>query len=172
MKKLFTLTFVFALLFSVQLSAQLKADLNTPSDYTGPVVNSNNPTVQTWLNNFFQNNITMSHSYSMNFGSYGGSYQNVNAYTNTMQFAFSENLSGRLDVSFLHSPFGGSDLVNSNNNMNGEILIRNAELNYKIGENSHIQLQYQQLPSNYGYFNNPYNRHSRFGMSSPFSPWY
>ncbi|MAO65335.1 MAG: hypothetical protein CL666_10085 [Balneola sp.] len=172
MKKLFTLTFVFALLFSVQLSAQLRADLNSPADYTGPIINSNTPTVQGWLNNFFHNNITMDHSYSMSFGSFGGSYQNVNAYTNTMRFAFTENLSGRLDVSFLHSPFGGSDLVNTNNNMNGEVIIRNAELNYKIGENAHIQLQYQQLPSGYGYYN-PYSRHNnRFGYSNIFSPWY
>jgi len=171
MKKLVTFTFILTLLLSTQLSAQLREDLNTSADYTGPIVNTQTPTVQSWLNNFFQNNITMSHSYSMNFGSYAGSYQNVNAYTNTLQFAFTENLSGRLDVSFLHSPFGGSDFVNTNNNMNGEIIIRNAELNYKIGENAHIQLQYQQLPTNYGFYN-PYNRYNRFGYSSPFGPWY
>ncbi|MDR9416155.1 MAG: hypothetical protein RI564_07715 [Gracilimonas sp.] len=170
MKKLFTLTSIFLFLFSLQLSAQLRADLHSSADFTGPIINKNTPTVQNWLNNFFQNNITMSHSYSMNFGSVAGSYQNVNAYTNTMRFAFTDNLTGRLDVSFLHSPFGGSDFVNTGNNLNGEILIRNAELNYKVGENSHIQLRYQQLPAGYGFYN-PYNRYSRFGHS-PFDPWF
>ena len=170
MKKLFTLTFVFSIIFSVQLSAQLREDLSTPGDYTGPVINTSTPTVQTWLNNFFQNNVTMSHSYSMNFGAYAGSYQNVNAYTNTLQFNLSENLTGRLDVSFLHSPFGGSDFVNTNNNLNGEVIIRNAELNYKIGENAHIQLQYQQLPSGYGFYS-PYRNMSPFGYNR-YSPWY
>lgn len=116
----------------------------------------------------------MSHSYSMNFGSYGGSYQNVNAYTNTMQFAFTDNLTGRLDVSFLHSPFGGSDFVNTNNNLNGEIIVRNAELNYKISDNAHIRLQYQQLPSGYGFYN-PYIRFSRSQFDpffTPYGPWY
>lgn len=169
MKKLFTLTFVFAFIFSVQLSAQLREDLSATYEYSGPIVNSNAPTVQTWLNNFFQNNIKMDHTYSMNFGAMGGSYQNVNAYTNTLHFMFSENLTGRLDVSFLHSPFGGSNFVDTNNSLNGEVLIRNAELNYKLGDNAHIQLQYQQLPSSYGFYN-PYG-FSPYG-NNRFNPWY
>jgi hypothetical protein len=174
MKKLLSITFVFVLLFSVSVSAQLREDLSTYHEYTGPIVNSKAPTVQGWLNNFFQHKVTMSHSYSMNFGAVGGSYQNVNAYTNTLNFMFTPNLTGRLDVSFLHSPFGGSNLVQSDNKLGGEILIRNAELNYKIGDNAHIRLQYQQLPSSYGFFN-PYG----YGYGSPAfgynrfnNPWY
>jgi len=172
MKKLFTLTFVFALFLSFQLSAQLREDLPAYNDFSGPVINNQEATVQTWLSNFFQNNVTMSHSYSMNFGSVGGNYQNVNSYTNTLNFLFTENLTGRMDVSFLHSPFGGSNFVDTDNNIGGEVLIRNAELNYKISDNAHIQLRYQQLPSNYGYYNpygygfSPYGN-NRFGNN-----WY
>jgi hypothetical protein len=171
MKKLLTLTFIFTLFLSLQLSAQLRDDLPSYNDFSGPVINNQEATLQTWLSNFFQNNVTMSHSYSMNFGSVGGSYQNVNSYTNTLNFMFTENLTGRMDVSFLHSPFGGSNFVDTNNNIGGEVLIRNAELNYKISDNAHIQLRYQQLPSSYGY--NPYGYgfspygYNRFGNS-----WY
>ena len=173
MKKLLTLTFAFAILFSVQLSAQLRADLPSSYDYTGPIINSQASTVNTWLNDFFQNKVTMSHSYSMNFGAVGGSYQNVNSYTNTLNFMFSPNLTGRLDVSFLHSPFGGSNFVNTDNNIGGEVLIRNAELNYKISDNAHIQLQYQQVPMGYGFYN-PYGSMGAYGYNryNPWNPWY
>lgn len=169
MKKLFTFTFVFAFLLSFQLSAQLRDNLSTYYDYTGPVVNTKAQTIQSGLNNFFQDNVTMSHTYSMNFGSYGGSYQNINAYTNTLNFMFTENLTGRLDVSFLHSPFGGSNLSNNNNSLGGEVLIRNAELNYKISDNAHIRFQYQQLPSSPSFYN-PYG-YGAYGFNR-FSPWY
>ncbi|HKK24707.1 MAG TPA: hypothetical protein VJ941_03720 [Gracilimonas sp.] len=175
MKKLFITTFIVGLLFSTQLSAQLRQDLSRSYEFSGPIINSKAPTVQTWLNDFFQNKVSMSHSYSMNFGSVGGSYQNVNSYTNTVNIMFSDNLTGRVDVSFLHSPFGGSDFVNSNNSLNGEILIRNAELNYKISENAHIRFQYQQLPRGYGYFNSGYGMFNRgFGSYGydRLNPWY
>lgn len=168
MKKLFITTFVFLLLFSVQLSAQLRADLSKSYEFSGPIINAQTPTVQTWLNNFFQNKVSMSHSYSMNFGSYGGSYQNVNAYTNTLHFNFTQDLTGRLDVSFLHSPFGGSDFVNSNNNLNGEVIIRNAELNYDISDNARISFQYRQLPRTHGFYNRGFGN---YGYNR-FNPWY
>jgi hypothetical protein len=169
MKKLFTLTFAFAIIFSVQLSAQLREDLPRYNDFSGPIINSQTSTVQSWLSNFFQNNVTMSHSYSMSFGAVGGSYQNVNAYTNTLNFMFTPDFTGRLDVSFLHSPFGGSGFVNTNNNLGGQVIIRNAELNYKLGDNARIQLQYQQLPAGYGYYN-PYGL-GAFGYNR-FNPWH
>lgn len=171
MQRLITLTFIFTLFISLQLSAQLRDNLSTYYDYTGPVVNTQAPTVQSGLNNFFKNNVKMSHSYSMNFGSFGGSYQNINAYTNTLNFFFTPNLTGRLDVSFLHSPFGGSDFVNSENKLGGQVLIRNAELNYKINDKAHIRLQYQQLPYSYGY-HNPFGYGHGFSRFDRYSPWY
>jgi hypothetical protein len=168
MKKLFITTFVFTILLSTQLSAQLRENLSKSHEFSGPIVNTQVPTVQNWLNNFFQNNVSMNHSYSMNFGAVGGSYQNVNAYTNTLNFAFSEDLTGRVDISFLHSPFGGSDMVNTNNNLNGEVIVRNAELNYQISDNARISFHYQQLPRSYGFFNQAYGM---YGYDR-YNPWY
>ncbi len=160
------LLFAVSVIASTQLSAQLRNDLPTYYDFSGPIVSSNTVTVQSWLNDFFQNRVSMSHSYSMNFGAAGGSFQNMNAYTNTLNFMFSEDLTGRVDVSFLHSPFGGSNFMGAENSMDNRVIIRNAELNYKLGDNAHIRLQYQQLPAQYGFFNpygfSPYGSRGRF----------
>lgn len=161
MKKFITLTFIFTLFISIQLQAQLRSNLSAP-DYSSSVINTKASTIQSSLNDFFLNKMTMSHSYSMTFGSIGGSYQNLNAYTNTMNFDFTPKLDGRLDISFVHSPFGQNNFANSNNSLGGEVIIRNAELNYKINENAHIKFQYQQVPRSFGFYN-PYG-YNRFGM--------
>ncbi|MEX0720074.1 MAG: hypothetical protein WD059_05355 [Balneolaceae bacterium] len=161
MKKTTTLTFIFALFISLQLPAQLRSNLSTTPDYSSSVINTKASTVQSGLNEFFNNKVTMSHSYSMNFGSVGGSFQNINAYTNTLQFDLTPKLDGRVDVSFLHSPFGQSNFSNTDNGLGGEVIIRNAELNYKINDNAHISLQYQQLPRSFGFYN-PYG-YNRMG---------
>lgn len=167
MKSLLSVIFALVLLFGISPDADAQYRNQVPSldNYSGPVVNSKTLTIQSALSDFFREKVKMSHSYSMSFGSYGGSYQNVNAYTNTMQVMFSDRLTGRLDVSFMHSPFGGSNMINTDNSMGGEILIRNAELNYKISDNAHIRFQYQQMPRNFGYMNgygNPYG-FNRYG---------
>lgn len=165
MKKLFSLTVLFTFILSLQVSAQLREDLEREHYPKNTVVNTNAPTIESSLSNFFMNNFSMSHSYSMSFGSIGGSFQNINAYTNTMQFAFSPRLTGRMDISFLHSPFGQTGMLNQNNSLNGQIMIRNAELDYKISDKAHIRLQYQQLPGAYGLFNPyGYNRFNTFGL--------
>src|SRR5690606_34647731 len=146
MKKIFNLTVLLTFILSLHVSAQLREDLNRDRYPHNTVVNTHAATVESSLSNFFMNNFSMSHSYSMSFGSVGGSFQNINAYTNTMQFAFSPQLTGRMDISFLHSPFGQSGLMNQNNNLGGRVMIRNAELNYKISDKAQIRLQYQQIP--------------------------
>jgi hypothetical protein len=149
-----------ALLFTgVTVSnAQLRENRHKPSDYMGPIVKERS--IQPGnLGNLF--NMQMDHSYSMMFSSMGGRFQNLNAYTNTMRFFFTERLTGRLDVSLLHSPFGNTYMSNGDNGFGGEIIIRNAELNYQLGDNSSIQVQFQQMPSyGYGYGMNPwFNRY-------------
>ena len=133
--------------------AQYRSDLPSYYDYSGPLINEHAPTIQNGLNRFF-NSIKMSHSYSMSFNSFGGDYQNINAYTNTMHFKLSDRMNGRLDVSFLHSPFGGNQSFSGSNNMHNQVLIKNAELNYKINDKAFIRVQFQQLPRGFGY--NPY----------------
>ncbi|MFN1835841.1 hypothetical protein AB2B38_011300 [Balneola sp. MJW-20] len=167
MKKLL-LPFILILAFSLTLHAQKRDDLVKPHEYSGPFVNTRALSVESGLANFFKNRVRMSHSYSMNFASMGNSFQNVNAYTNTLEFFFSEDLTGRVDVSFLHSPFGGSGMYG--NNMSPQVMVRNAELNYRIGDNTRIQLQYQQQPRGFGYgrFGGFGNRFYGYDRYNPF----
>ncbi len=162
MKKIYSLIFVVALI-SASAFGQLRSDLPGYYDYTGPLINESAPTVESGLNRFFSR-VKMQHSYSMSFNSFGGSYQNVNAYTNTLLFNISPRMNARVDVSFLHSPFGGSQNIAGTSNFQNQVLIRNAELNYKISDKAFIHIQYQQLPSGFGYGYNPYgyNRYNRF----------
>lgn len=170
----FSLALVIILGISLDTQAQLRKNLPTPYDYSGPIINRTTPTVQHSLNQFFQKiNVQMSHSYEMSFAAYGGGVQNINAYTNTLQFAFSPKLQGRVDVSFLHSPFGGNT-PGFSSNANGiqqgfspQVMIRNAELNYQISDKAFLRVQYQQLPNTMGY--NPY---SRFNPYRSYGMWY
>jgi hypothetical protein len=157
------LTVCFSLLFllSTLTHAQLRADKQNNSELMGPVVKQN-PSEGANLGNLF--NMQMDHSYSMMFSSFGGQFQNMNAYTNTMHFFFSEDLTGRVDLSVLHSPFGNSFMSN-NSGIDANFLIRNAELNYQINEKSNISIQFQQVPryginpwsSGFGYNRGPFN---------------
>lgn len=165
MKKVFSLLLAVILFTSIDAFAQLRGDVSRPFDYQGAVINATTPSIQSKLNKFFSN-VKMSHSYSMSFSSFGGSYQNVNAYTNTMQFAFSDRFNGRVDVSLFHSPFGGNNSFGMNTNQ-PQVMISNAELNYKLGENSMIRLQYQRLPNTFGFGPSPFG----YGYNR-YNPWY
>lgn len=168
MKKLSFLPFAGAFLILVigiqSLSfAQLRENARHSSELMGPVVKEH-PSEGANLGNLF--NMQMDHSYSMMFSSFGGQMQNMNAYTNTMRFFFSEKLTGRVDLSLLHSPFGNSFMSNnSNNGMDTQFILRNAELNYQINDKSNISIQVQQLPSHYGM--SPWGMHGA-RASSPF----
>lgn len=143
--------------------AQLRKDKADITEYRGPVFRGDDPSEGANLSNLF--NMTMDHSYSMTFGSVGGHYQNLNVYTNTMRFYFTRKLTGRVDLSLLHSPFGNG-VVGFNADKKVKFVISNAELNYDISKNSSIHIRFQQIPDGYGY-----NRFGR-GLYSPFSYFY
>lgn len=173
MKRLLIPALLTLLLLSTTANAQLRDELSSPYDYSGPIVKNEAQTVQGGLNRFF-NSIEMSHSYEMSFNSFGGNFQNMNAYTNTLTFALSPDLQGRVDISFLHSPFGGNAAMGQNS-FNNQVIIRNAELNYRISDKAFIRVQYQQLPRGYGfnpyeYGYNPFNR--RYRGFNNYGFWY
>ena len=142
--------------------AQLRKDQQNNSELSGPIVKEDPSKGADWSNLF---NMQMDHSYSMMFSSFGGQVQNMNAYTNTMRFFFSEDLTGRVDLSVLHSPFGNSFMSN-NSGMNPQFMIRNAELNYQINDKSNISIHFRQVPR---YGANPWSSgFNRGPFSSPF----
>lgn len=139
--------------------AQFRDTAPTPYRYTGNVVHQDAKTTN-FLNNLFQSfDVQMSHSYSMSFTGTGQGMQNINMYTNQLDFFFSPRLTGQLDVAFAHSPFGSNFSNNVGNNFDNQVFIRNARLDYTMGKegNTRITLQYQQLPQGTGMFGmNPF----------------
>lgn len=166
--KFSTLLTIFIFCLISVADAQLREDLYNGSDYSGVVTyeqQSSSP--GNWMNML---NMTMNHSYSMTFSSFGGQMQNLNAYTNSMMFDISNNLNAQVDVSFLHSPFGNS-FSGNNSGLGSQVIVERARLDYKLSESTHISLEFSQRPygfspfSNSGYgfnrgYNSPFNRYN------------
>lgn len=152
------LPFLIALLLMLAAvapaEAQLREDLRRSGDWTGPVFRTSGQgdnALSRWLSSV---DMDMGHSYSMSFGSVGGQYQNLNAYTNHMQFRFNEKLTGNVDVSLLHSPFGGNMAATGmgTSPLGGQVVIDRAQLDYQLSPNTHLSIQFSQRPwSSYGY---------------------
>lgn len=130
--------------------AQLKDDLMAPPQRVDARVTHSmgNGRVGDWANLL---PVTMTHGYSMSFGSFGGRYQNLNAYTNSVQFDFSDRFQANVDVALLHSPFGGSVLMQNQNPMGMRFVIENASLSYKLSENVRFDVCFSQTPYGAGF---------------------
>lgn len=161
-------TTLLILLFTVTIAeAQLRKDLSPSDDFSGSVTHTQNPSsfFGNWMN---QLNMTMSHSYSMNFSNFGGQMQNLNAYTNSMFFDVSDKVDAQLDVSVLHSPFGNS-FMNNQNSLGSQIVIDRARVDYKISPNTRLSIEFSNNP-----YYSPYNRFGTGNMhyDRRYSPWY
>jgi hypothetical protein len=89
--------------------------------------------------------LSMRHSYSLSYSSFGGQGLSVGMYTNSLFYKFSNPLDVRFDVSLMHSPFGSP----GNSGNFGGIFLNRAELNYRPSENMWFQIQFRQLPALY-----------------------
>ncbi len=156
--------------------AQLKDDLMAPPQRVDARVTHTlgSGRVGDWANLL---PVTMTHGYSMSFGSFGGQYQNLNAYTNSMQFEFNDRFQANVDVALLHSPFGGSLLMQNQNSMGMRFVVENASLSYKLSENVRFDVCFSQTPYGTG-FSGKANRcgggysASPFGYYDPFGAEY
>lgn len=141
------------LLFSPTL-AQYMQHVPRPGDWTGAVVRQDkNPKLL-----FGKVGFSMNHSYEMNVATMGGSVFNQNMYTNSLFLDFGNRLQGRVDLSLAHSPLGNGMLTQGKE---VRFLVRNAELNYKMGERSQLSLHFSQQPYGYGSY------YDRYGYRNP-----
>ena len=176
MKRLiFVTSLVFmALIIGVNAQAQFRQDAPNDYQYTGNILKPNSTTHTSAFLSFFKSSkFQMHESYEMTFSSMGGHYYNQNILTNTMLFQLTPRLTGRLDLSMAHSPFGQGLITNNKDQF--RFFIRNAELNYKLGKNSALSIHFSEVPySNYyspfgygpmgyGYGNSPYGYYNGFG---------
>ncbi len=122
-------------------AAQLRQDVPSPHDWTGAVVKTQAPSRGLLGLQQFQ----MSHSYEMTMGSFAGQGYNQNYYTNTMRMRFNDRLTGRLDLSVAHSPFGQGLYAGDG----PRFLVRNAELSYQMNANTHFQVRFSQGPGGF-----------------------
>lgn len=122
------------------------------------------------LNRFFSpQHFRMSHSLEFNTSSWGGQTASLGMYTNTMQWQFSQKLAARVDVAFAYEPSLGGSNAFSQNNQNGRVFLRNAEIAYRPTENMTLHFSVRQNP--YGYHMSPYGYgygnafgYQRYGM--------
>ena len=162
------------LLIGSSVYGQLRSDLMAPPQVTNIAASTNAKplgSVGSWMNLI---PMTMSHSYSASFGTFGGQTMNLNAYTNRTQFQFTDRFTGEMSLSFLHSPFGMSPFATSQqgNGLNGQFQVDYARLNYQISDKAMISVEFSQRPygaygpAGYGYGTNPYGY--GYGVGSAF----
>ena len=166
----YAITFLILFFTSVSIAdAQLRDDLRVSDTYSGVLSHTNSNDIYTGsLMDML--NMTMTHSYSMTFSSFGGQMQNLNAYTNTLNFDVSENLDASVSMSVLHSPFGNS-FMNTGNNVGSRIILDSARLDYRLSERTAISIEFSQRP----YYYSPYGNFGAHGHGSMFNRnpyWY
>jgi len=102
---------------------------------------------------------SMHQSYSMSFISGGGiGSTGISMFTNTFSYRAADNLFVSADVSAVYSPFSslGSQFSNS---LNG-IYLSNARLDWKLGDNTFMRVEYVGGPA------------GMYGGYSPYNPFY
>ncbi len=160
MRKIFPGTlFLMLILVPIFASAQFKKDTKKP-DFTSILVQP----AESFLFSFLDpSKFKMSHSFNMSFGMGGGQQLFQNAYINTMFFQFSDNLSLTTDLGIMQTPY---HTFGKNSSLNNPQFFGGAQLNYKISDDSFLQLRFESLPANsyngYNNYYNPFNRSSLF----------
>ncbi|MBN2416779.1 hypothetical protein JXO52_13105 [bacterium] len=92
---------------------------------------------------FHSSRFSMSQSYTMSMGTFGGHGFNQGVYLNTMNFQLSQPLFMQVSVGYAHQPF---TLAGSNPDK-GQVFLHRAMLQYKPSAKTEITLEYQQIPA-------------------------
>ncbi|MBI5472150.1 MAG: hypothetical protein HY961_07370 [Ignavibacteriae bacterium] len=133
-------------------AAQLKSQVQQESQVSITRLGDTSPLAFMfgWFN---PENFTMRHSVDMSFTTFGGHGLSLGTYTNSMRYAFADNLNARADVAFSFSPY--SSIPQLGKNDFSKVYLSRAELNYKPWENTYISLSFRQMP--YGsYYYSPF----------------
>jgi len=102
----------------------------------------------------------MRHSLSFSYHTFGNQGVSLGTYTNSMSYAFADNLNARADVSLSYSPYNTFSKGGGSNSF-GSIYLSRAEINYRPFKNMAVHIQYRQFPygtfysSPFFYYSNP-----------------
>jgi len=159
-----TVSGVVALILLIVGSAggQLKSSAESRPNVSESIIRSDNSGLMFgW---FDPSRLTMHHSYSLSYSSFGGQGLSLGVYTNSLLYKFSDPLSVQFDISLMHSPY--NTLGDIGKNFNGLFLSR-AQLDYRPTDNMWLQIQFRQLPSLYWLGNSGYFTPSYFNKFEP-----
>ena len=92
--------------------------------------------------------ITMTHSYTMSYLSYGGQGFGQGVYLNTINYQISTPLSLSLQWGMLHQPFQSAG---SNSPFKSGFFVSGASLEYNPSKNFHLGVQYSSYPTTGAY---------------------
>jgi len=108
---------------------------------------------------FDPSKLTMHHTFSLSYQTFGGRGLSLGVYTNSLMYKFSDALDIQADISLMHSPFSsfGSKFQQD---LSGLYLSR-AELNYRPWKNTLFHIEYRQLPPLY-WLGNSYRSYNFF----------
>lgn len=135
----------FLVLFLPALvSAQFKKDANV--DMTHALTKPSNVQNMVGLFGLDPNKFTMSHSYTLSFGSFGGNSMTQGIYLNTMQYQISNPLTMYLQLGFIHRPFADFGQQNFGKH---DFFVSGAGLEYKPSENFKVQFEFSQQPHSF-----------------------
>lgn len=145
-------------LFSSLAFGQFKAQGESRPNITESIIKSDDGGLLFgW---FDPNRLTMRHSFSLSYQTFGGQGFSLGTYTNSLMYKFSDPLNLQVDVTAMHSPFNSLG-KQFQNDLSG-IFVSRAELNYRPSENMLFQIQYRQLPASY-WWGNGYRSSNFFG---------
>lgn len=141
---------LLTLVFSLSLSfAQLKSKVGSNASVSESLIKPDNGLMFGW---FDPSKLTMRHSYSLSYQSFGGQGLSLGVYTNSLHYQISAPLDIQFDVSAMHSPF--NSLGKEYQNQLSGVYLSRAQLNYRPSENTLFQIQFRQLPAMY-WMSNP-----------------
>jgi hypothetical protein len=136
--------------------AQLKKDVQNPNISNTLTTNYNN-SIMGFLD---PSRLTMHHSLSMAYTSFGGTDLVVNTYLNTMQYQFSEELLLTTKLGIMTSPYNS---LPGENALTESQFFGGAELRYKPSANTVISLSFESTPYYYQR-NSFYHMSNRYGL--------
>lgn len=112
--------------------------------------------------------VSMQHSYSMGFSSFGGNNYSQGMYLNTLKYQFSIPLTVSVQWGIANQMLPG---LNASPMMSDGPFLSGAQVLYKPTKNTVLRLEYQQIPNSYRYggYRSPfgYNRY----RDSLFDDW-
>ena len=103
---------------------------------------------------FDPSRLTMHHSFSVSYTSFGNQGVSLGVYTNSLFYRFSDPLSVQFDISLMHSPY--STFGDKFNKSLSGVYLSRAQLDYRPTDNMWFQIQFRQVPPLYWLGNSSY----------------